>query len=73
MLDGFNFPEVPDAVEALKKKVEDKVDHKYEVVEYSDFLKEMVGTTLDDFDEPNEFLSEDEDNAEMISDKVEDI
>lgn len=73
MLDGFNFPEVPDAVESLKKKVEDKVDHKYEVVEYSDFLKEMVGTTLDDFDEPNEFLSEDEDNAEMISDKVEDI
>jgi hypothetical protein len=62
VLDGFNFPEVPDAVELLKKKVEDKVCHKYEVVEYSDFLKEMVGTTLDNFNEPEELSSEDEDN-----------
>ena len=72
-MDGFNFPEVPDAVEALKKKVEDTVAHKYEVVEYSDFLKDMVGTTLDGIDEPEQLSSEDEDNVEMISDKVEDI
>ena len=42
-------------------------------MEYSDFLKQMVGTTLDGFDEPDALCSEDEDNAEMVSDKVEDI
>jgi hypothetical protein len=29
VLDGFNFAEVPDAVELLKKTVEEQVAHKY--------------------------------------------
>ena len=51
VLDGFNFAEVPDAVELLKKTVEEQVAHKYEVVEYSYFLRDMVGQTLDESDE----------------------
>jgi hypothetical protein len=39
---------VPDAVALLQKTAEDKVHHKYEVVEYSDFLKDFVGKTIDE-------------------------
>lgn len=48
VLEGFNFPQVPDAVALLQKTAEDKVHYKYEVVEYSDFLKDFVGKTIDD-------------------------
>lgn len=77
MLEGFNFEEVPDAVELLKKTVEAQVHHKYEVVEYSDFLKDMVGTTLDDNSDDVSDASdrENEDDVVMleVTDKVEDI
>ena len=37
---------MPDAVETLRNKAEDRVAHKFEVVEYSDFLKDMIGDSL---------------------------
>lgn len=47
VLDGFNFPDVPDAITLLQKTVEDKYHRKpNEIVEYSDFLKEFVGTSI---------------------------
>ena len=47
LLDGFDFPEVPDAVASLEMIVEEKYKiRKQDVVEYSDFLKEFVGDTL---------------------------
>jgi hypothetical protein len=76
VLEGFNFEEVPDAVELLKKTVEAQVHHKYEVVEYSDFLKDMVGTTLDDSEDISDASDrENEDDVVMleVTDKVEDI
>lgn len=48
VLEGFNFPQVPDAVALLQKTAEEQVNHKHEVVEYSDFLKKFVGTTIDE-------------------------
>lgn len=83
MLDGFNFPDVPDAITLLQKTVEEKYHRKStEIVEYSDFLKEFVGSSiLDGFeseeDGDDSANSEDEEkagkNVEMLSDKVEDI
>ena len=78
VLEGFNFPDVPDAVETLKNKAEDKVAHKFEVVEYSDFLKDMIGDSLkitqeEPADDAELSSSDDEDNVAMSSDKVEDI
>jgi hypothetical protein len=83
VLDGFNFPDVPDAITLLQKTVEEKYHRKStEIVEYSDFLKEFIGSSiLDGFesedDGENSGNSDDEDkagkNVEMLSDKVEDI
>ena len=83
VLDGFNFPDVPDAITLLQKTVEEKYHRKStEIVEYSDFLKEFVGSSiLDGFeseeDGDNSANSDDEEkagkNVEMLSDKVEDI
>lgn len=51
VLDGFNFPEVPDAVQVLMKRSEEQVAVKKEdIVEYSSFLKDMVGNTLQESD-----------------------
>ena len=83
MLDGFNFPDVPDAITLLQKTVEEKYHRKStEIVEYSDVLQEFVGSSfLDGFeseeDGEDSAHSEDEEkagkNVEMLSDKVEDI
>jgi hypothetical protein len=69
VLEGFNFPDVPDAVKLLKQTAEEKVNHKFEVVEYSDFLKDIVGDTLkieSDDDADKAMLSE-SDDKEMHS------
>ena len=48
-MDGFNFPDVPDAISLLQKSVEEKYNRKpNEIVEYSDFLKDFVGSSLTD-------------------------
>lgn len=79
VLEGFNFPEVPDAVALLQKTAEETVAHKYEIVEYSDFLKEFVGKTLDEpdsehSDSDNENSEQEQPaNVEMTSAKLEDI
>lgn len=83
MLDGFNFPDVPDAITLLQKTIEEKYHRKStEIPEYSDFLKEFVGSSiLDGFEsekEGDDSLNSDEEeklgkNVEMLSDKVEDI
>ena len=83
VLEGFNFPDVPDAVATLKHRAEEKVAHKFEVVEYSDFLKDMIGDSLleiggeaggDPEEEDSEISSSEEDgDVVMSSDKVEDI
>lgn len=75
VLEGFNFPDVPDAVKLLKQTAEEKVNHKFEVVEYSDFLKDIVGDTLkieSDDDADKAMLSE-SDDKEMHSTQVEHI
>jgi uncharacterized protein YaaR (DUF327 family) len=74
---------VPDAIALLQKTVEEKYHRKStEIVEYSDFLKEFVGSSILDGFESEEDAdasanSDEEDkagkNVEMLSDKVEDI
>lgn len=65
VLDGFNFPQVPDAVEVLMRKQEEQVAVKKEdVVEYSSFLKDMVGTTLQDSDCESNYSEESSDEEE---------
>ncbi len=66
MLEGFNFPHVPDAVALLQKTAEEKVHHKYEVVEYSDFLKQFVGTTIDEVEVNNN-------DADLVNSDNEDV
>ena len=55
-MDGFNFPDVPDAITILEKIVEEKYHRRPdEIVEYSDFLKDFVGPTLiDEFESDHE-------------------
>jgi len=83
VLDGFNFPDVPDAITLLQKTVEEKYHQRStDIVEYSDFLKEFVGSSIldgfeSDEDADDSANSDDEEkaskNVEMLSDKVEDI
>jgi len=83
VLDGFNFPDVPDAITLLQKTVEEKYHQRStDIVEYSDFLKDFVGSSILDGFESDEDAndsanSDDEEkagkNVEMLSDKVEDI
>ena len=88
VLDGFNIPGVPDALSAIELQVQEKYHRKpNEVVEYSDFLKEFVGSSILDGEESEEISDHDSDHSddedfhikkakpdvEMIADNVEDI
>jgi len=68
VLDGFDFPEVPDAVSALEVIVEERFKQKKsEIVEYSDFLKEFVGDSLKEVEEEG---SDDESESESEKEDV---
>jgi hypothetical protein len=71
VLDGFNFPDVPDAITLLQKTVEEKYNRRpNEIVEYSDFLKEFVGSSiLDGFESEEGSGSEQSDEEEQKNPK----
>ena len=73
VLDGFNFADVPDAVLLLYKQAEEKVAHKFEVVDYSDFLKDLVGNTLDESESSVSEHESSDNDVEMVSSGVGDI
>ncbi len=63
VLDGFDFPEVPDAVAALEMIVDERYKQKKtDIVEYSDFLKEFVGDSLKEVEEEGEDVGSDSDS-----------